>query len=157
MKFRGCDSVSSNENVPAGYRYGSRIVHWWCVNKTSLNYGADTNLSFIITYEIPRLHLDELNRKYPGRFQKRTLKIEYCNQQLFTLTMCLPACLWARTGRTDRVFDIFLRWNTLNVTDFFAAKLQRWQSFTNNFYAPSANENNTASKKNNLLKIASNL
>ena len=43
-------------------------------NKTSLNYGADTNLSFIITYEIPRLYLNEFNRKYPRRLQKRILK-----------------------------------------------------------------------------------
>ena len=38
-------------------------------------YGAYTNQSFIIIYEIPRLYLNEFNRKiYPGRSQKRTLK-----------------------------------------------------------------------------------
>ena len=56
-----------------------------------------------------------------------------------------------------RVFNIFLRWNTLNATDIFAAKLQQWQSFTKSFYKCSTNENNTASKKNNLPRIASNL
>ena len=44
-----------------------------------------------------RLYLNELNRKYPRRLQKRTLKngcrIENCKQQLFTLTMCLPESL----------------------------------------------------------------
>ena len=44
------------------------------VDKISLNYGADTNLSFKIAYEIPRLNLHEFNRKYPGRLQKQTLK-----------------------------------------------------------------------------------
>ena len=67
MKFWECaGSVNSKENIQVGYRNSSRIVNW-CVNKTSLNYGANTNLSFIITYEIPRLYLDEFNRKYPRR------------------------------------------------------------------------------------------
>ena len=35
------------------------------LTKTSINYGADSNLSFIITYEIPRLYLTEFNRKHP--------------------------------------------------------------------------------------------
>ena len=101
MKFRECDTINSKENIQAGYRNGSRIVNWWCVTKTStLNYGADTNLSFIIAYDIPRLHFNEFNRKYPGRLQKRTLKNGSCTQQLFTLTMCLPACLWAQIART---------------------------------------------------------
>ena len=39
-----------------------------------VNYGADSNLSFIITYEIPRLYLTEFNRKHPWRLHKRTLK-----------------------------------------------------------------------------------
>ena len=99
--FRECDSINSKENIQAGYRNGTRIVNWECVNKTSLNYGADTNLSFIITYEIPRLYLNEFNRKYPGRLQKRTLKngSQNCKQQLFTLTMCLSACLWAQIAK----------------------------------------------------------
>ena len=73
MKFQECDSISSKENIQVDYRNRSRIVNW-CVYKTSLNYGADTNLSFIITYEIPRLYLNKFNRKYPRRLQKRTLK-----------------------------------------------------------------------------------
>ena len=52
----------------------TEMVHELCVYKTPQNYGADTNLSFIITYEIPRLYLNEFNRKYPGKLQKRTLK-----------------------------------------------------------------------------------
>ena len=55
MKFQGCDSINLKQNIQAGYSNGSRIVNWWCVNKTSQNYGADMNLSFVITYEIPRL------------------------------------------------------------------------------------------------------
>ena len=43
--------------------------------KLPKNYGAHMNLLFIITYEIPRLYLNEFNRKYPGRLQIRTLKI----------------------------------------------------------------------------------
>ena len=66
MKFQECDSISSKENIQVDYRNRSRIVNW-CVYKTSLNYGADTNLSFIITYEILRLYLNEFNRKYPER------------------------------------------------------------------------------------------
>ena len=54
MKLQGCDSINSKENIQAGYRHGSQIVIW-CVNKTFLNYGANTKLSFIDTYEIPRL------------------------------------------------------------------------------------------------------
>ena len=42
--------------------------------KTSLNYGANTNLLFIINYEIPKLYLNEFNRKHLGRLQKQTLK-----------------------------------------------------------------------------------
>ena len=45
----------------------------------------------------------------------------------------------------------------MNETDFFAANLQLRQSFTKSFYALYTHENNTASKKNNLLQIASNL
>ena len=40
------------------------------------NYGADTNSSFIITYEIPKLLLNEFNRKYPRGLHKWTLKFE---------------------------------------------------------------------------------
>ena len=63
------------------------------------------NLSFTITDEIPRLFLNEFNRKYPGRLQKRTFKkrlseLNNCKQQLFTLTMCLPACLCPRIANT---------------------------------------------------------
>ena len=74
MKFRGCDSITSKENIQAGYRNGSRIVNCYCDDKISLNYGADTNLSFIIAYEIPTLNLNEFNRKYPGRLQKQTFQ-----------------------------------------------------------------------------------
>ena len=74
LKFRECDSINSKENIKAGYRIGSQVVNWSCVNKTPQNYGANKNLLFIITYEIPRLHLNEFNRKYPGRSQKRTFK-----------------------------------------------------------------------------------
>ena len=76
MKFQECDSINLKENIQAGYRNGSQIINWWFINKTSLNYGTDTNLSFIITYEIPRLYLNEFIRKYQGSYQKRTLKME---------------------------------------------------------------------------------
>ena len=62
MKFRECDSINLKENIQVGYRNGSRIVNWSCVNKTSLNYGANKNLWFIISNEIPRLYIDEFNR-----------------------------------------------------------------------------------------------
>ena len=52
--------MNAKENIQEGYRNGSQIVNW-CVNKTSLNYGANTNLSFIITYEILRLYLNKFN------------------------------------------------------------------------------------------------
>ena len=52
----------------------SRQITYIYVDKISLNYGAETNLSFTIAYEIPRLNLNEFNRKYPGRLQKQTLK-----------------------------------------------------------------------------------
>ena len=78
MKFQGCDSINSKENIHPGYRNGSQIVNRQCVNKTSRNYGADTNLSFVNTYEIPRLSLNQFNRKYPRRLQKSK-----CKQQLF--------------------------------------------------------------------------
>ena len=42
--------------------------------KTSLNYGANTNLLFIINYEIPKLYLNEFDRKHSGRLHKQTLK-----------------------------------------------------------------------------------
>ena len=60
-------------NIQVVYRNSSRIVNCQYVDKISLNCGADTNLSFIIVYEIPRLNLNEFNRKYPGRLQKQTL------------------------------------------------------------------------------------
>ena len=70
MKFQGFELINWKENIHLGYRNGSRIVNRQCVNKTSRNYGADTNLSFVITYEIPRLSLSQFNRKYPRRLQK---------------------------------------------------------------------------------------
>ena len=62
--------LNLKENIQAGYRNGSGIVNYTCVDKTSLNYSADMNQSFIIVYEIPRLNLNEFNKKYPGRLQK---------------------------------------------------------------------------------------
>ena len=44
------------------------------VDKTSLNYGSETNLSFIIAYEVPRLYLNEISTKYQRRLQIRTLE-----------------------------------------------------------------------------------
>ena len=56
------------------------------------------------------IHDSEFNRKYPRRLQKRTLKngsrIKHCKQQLFTLTMCLPASLWAQIARTPFHYTI---------------------------------------------------
>ena len=124
MKFRECDTINSKENIQAGYRNGSRIVNWWCINKTStLNYGADTNLSFIIAYDIPRLHLSEFNRQYPGRLQKRTLENGSCTQQIFTLTMCLPACLWAQIARTLFNYTITARTLLPKYNDYQFQKL----------------------------------
>ena len=109
MKFRGCDSINSKENIQVGYRNGSRIVNCECIDKTSLNNGTDRKLLFIIAYEIIRLYLKEFNRKYLGRLQKQThrnrlptnsLEFENCTQQLLTLTTCLPACSWAQITRT---------------------------------------------------------
>ena len=72
-----------------------------------------TDISFLITDEIPRLYPNEFNRKYLGRLQKRTLKtsIEFqnCNQQIFTLTMCLTTCLCAQIARTPFNYTITAR------------------------------------------------
>ena len=117
MKFRGCNLVNSKENIQVGYRNSSRIVNWYCVSKTSLNYGADTNLSFIVAYELHiRIYCSKLQMKfrdctkmnsteniqkgYRNGLWKTAVEFENCKQQSFTLTMCLSACLWAQIAKT---------------------------------------------------------
>ena len=74
--MRRCDSINFKENIQYTEIVRELFYSWWCVNKTSRNYGADTNSSFIITYEIPKLLLNEFNRKYPRGLHKWTLKFE---------------------------------------------------------------------------------
>ena len=99
MKFRECNSINSKENIQVGYRDGSRIVNWY-VNKTFLSYGADTNLSFIITYEISMNSTENIPEDYWNGLATTALELKNCKQQLFTLTTCLPACLWGQTAKT---------------------------------------------------------
>ena len=75
MKFEESYSINSvKRNYPSRLQKLFTNCKLIMFPKTSLNYGADTNLTLIITYEIPRLYFNELNRKFPGRLQKRTLK-----------------------------------------------------------------------------------
>ena len=111
----------SKANIQAGYRNSSWIVNCWCVDKTFLNYGADTHLSIIIAHEIPRLYLNKFNRKYPGRLLGRNLKFENCKQQLFTLTTCLPACLWGQISRTPLNYTI-TAWTLLAKCDDYQSQ-----------------------------------
>ena len=64
MKFRECDAINSKENIQAGYRNGSRIVNWLCVNKTSLNYDEgltlETSAFLLFTVANLRFHFTKL-------------------------------------------------------------------------------------------------
>ena len=39
---------------------------------------------------------ENIQEGYRNRFSKTALEFENCKQQLFMLTMCLPACLWGQ-------------------------------------------------------------
>ena len=42
---------------------------------------------------------ENIQEGYRNRFSKTALEFENCKQKLFTLTMCLPACLWGQIVR----------------------------------------------------------
>ena len=43
---------------------------------------------------------ENIQEGYRNGLSKTALELKNCKQQLFTLTMCLPACLWAQIART---------------------------------------------------------
>ena len=43
---------------------------------------------------------ENIQEGYRNGFSKTALELKNCKQQLFTLTMCLPACLWAQIAGT---------------------------------------------------------
>ena len=43
---------------------------------------------------------------YRNGLSKTALELKNCKQQLFTLTMCLPACLWAQIAKTQFNYTI---------------------------------------------------
>ena len=43
---------------------------------------------------------------YWNGLSKTALELKNCKQQLFTLTMCLPACLWAQIAKTQFNYTI---------------------------------------------------
>ena len=49
---------------------------------------------------------ENIQEGYRNGLSKTALAFEICKQQLFTLTMCLPACLWAQIARTPFDYTI---------------------------------------------------
>ena len=49
---------------------------------------------------------ENIQEGYRNGLSKTDLAFEICKQQLFTLTMCLPACLWAQIARTPFDYTI---------------------------------------------------
>ena len=43
---------------------------------------------------------ENIQEGYRNELSKTVLGLKNCKQQLFTLIMCLPACLWAQIAKT---------------------------------------------------------
>ena len=43
---------------------------------------------------------ENIHEGYRNGLSKTVLELKNCKQQLFTLTMCLPACLWTQIAKT---------------------------------------------------------
>ena len=52
---------------------------------------------------------ENIQEGYTNRLSKTALKFENCKQQLFTLAICIPACLWAQIARTPFNYTITAR------------------------------------------------
>ena len=44
--------------------------------------------------------IENIQEGYRNGLSKTALELKTCKQQLFTLTMRLPACLWAQIAKT---------------------------------------------------------
>ena len=49
---------------------------------------------------------ENIQEGYRNGLSKTALEFKNCKQQLFTLTMCLPACLWAQIAKTPFNYTI---------------------------------------------------
>ena len=49
---------------------------------------------------------ENIQEGYRNGLSKTALELKNCKQQLFTLTMCLPACLWAQIAKTPFNYTI---------------------------------------------------
>ena len=49
---------------------------------------------------------ENIQEGYRNGLSKTALEFKNCKQQLFTLTMCLPACLWAQIAKTQFNYTI---------------------------------------------------
>ena len=49
---------------------------------------------------------ENIQEGYRNGLSKTALELKNCRQQLFTLTMCLPACLWAQIAETPFNYSI---------------------------------------------------
>ena len=55
----------------------------------------------------PQLIQKKISKEgYRNGLSKTALEFKNCKQQLFTLTMCLPTCLWAKIGKTSFNYTI---------------------------------------------------
>ena len=64
-------------------------------------FGGYKIIKFSTSYGRPIYRETEnIQEGYRDRLSKTGLDFENCTQQLFTLTMCLSACLWAQIART---------------------------------------------------------
>ena len=52
---------------------------------------------------------ENIQEGYRNRLSKTALEFENCKQKLFTLTICIPACLWALIARTPFNYTITAR------------------------------------------------
>ena len=49
---------------------------------------------------------ENIHEGYRNGLSKTALELKNCKQQLFTLTTCLPACLWAQIAKTPFNYTI---------------------------------------------------
>ena len=49
---------------------------------------------------------ENIQKGYRNGLSKTAVEFKNCKQQLFTLTMCLPACLWAQIAKTPFNYTI---------------------------------------------------
>ena len=87
-------------------------------------FGGYKIIKFSTSYGRPIYRETEnIQEGYRDRLSKTGLDFENCTQQLFTLTMCLSACLWAQIARTLFNYTITARTLLAKYADYLFQRL----------------------------------